>query len=109
MRGWSSVEVDVLQPDWFMRMRSSSRSTLSVAGGSDTIAFHMVTATLRDPRAVSRASPGPAAVLAGGGGGGVDETRWAPYLVQVGEHCSRLATVSLGRLLASTSRALSRL
>lgn len=41
--------------------------------------------------------------------GGVDETRWAPYLVQVGEHCSRLATVSLGCLLASASRALSRL
>ena len=68
MRGWSWVEVDVLRPDWFMRTRSSSRSTLSVAGGSDTIAFHMVTATLRDPRAVSRAGPGPADVLGDEGG-----------------------------------------
>ena len=105
MRGWSSLEVDVLHPDWFMRTRSSSRSTLSVAGGSDTIAFHMVTATLRDPRAVSRASPGLADVF----GAVREEPWWAPYLVQVGEHCSRLATVSLRCLLASTSRALSRL
>lgn len=105
MRGWCLVEVDVLQPDWFMRMRSSSCSTLSVAGGSDTIALHMVTATLRDPRAVSRAAPGPA----DGFGGVREEPCWAPYLVQVSEHCSRLATVSLGRLLASSSRALSRL
>lgn len=57
MRGLSLVEVEVLRSDWFISTLSSSCSTFLAAWGSENTIFHMVTATLWEPGALSVGTP----------------------------------------------------
>lgn len=66
-RGQSLMNGDSSCGEWLRSTRSSSCSSFSTAGGSESIALHMVTATLRVPREVSVAVPAWLTAMGWGG------------------------------------------
>lgn len=113
MRGLSKVAMEILCRGRFIAVLSSCLSTFPAALGSESITFHMAMATLQRHGALSAGTPWRTARLKAlrrvlGPQSRCERSPkgcWAPYLPHVGEHCSTLATTSLGFLRVSSSRA----